>query len=202
MEETKDERRIEVVTLKAEELNTDFGNPRKISPKKKQELRESLERHGDFGVFIINENNSIIAGNQRWSIIMEKDPTTPLLCKKLIGYPEWELRTINIKDNTHNGEWDLEVMADWTADLNVDLGLTLENSDTTEKSIKPMEPIRFEKFDYVIIACNNEIDYNELTRKLGIKGKKVAITKKRTIAARAVWYHKIKNQLTEPVEEK
>lgn len=194
-EKNKEEKRIEVITVKAEDLNTNFGNPRKISAKKKQELRESLEQHGDFGIFLIDENNSIIAGNQRWSIIMEKDPTTPLLCKRLIGYPESELRAINIKDNTHNGEWDLDLMAGWTADLNIDLGLSLDNSDMSEKKIPAMEPIRFEKFDYVIIACNNEIDYNELTRKLGIKGKKVKVNSKRSIAARAVWYHKIKAQL-------
>lgn len=32
------------------------------------------------------------------------------------------------------------------------------------------------------------LDYNDLVRKLGIEGKKVAITKKRKINARAIWY--------------
>lgn len=60
-----EEKRIETVTLKAKELKTGFGNPRKITKKKLEELEESLELYGDFGLFLIDENNNVIAGNQR-----------------------------------------------------------------------------------------------------------------------------------------
>ena len=59
----------------------------------------------------------------RLSVIKEMDPDTIILCKRLIGYSETELRAINIKDNTHSGDWDMDLLADWTADLTVDLGL-------------------------------------------------------------------------------
>ena len=50
-----------------------------------------------------------------------QDPDRIVLCKRLIGYSEADLRAINIKDNTHAGEWDLDLLADWTADLTTDL---------------------------------------------------------------------------------
>ena len=192
------EKRIEVVTLKARDLKTGFGNPRKIGKKKLEELEASLDAYGDFGIFLVDEQNNVIAGNQRLSIIMKRNPEQELLCKRLIGYTESELRAINIKDNTHSGEWDLDLLADWTADLNLDLGVDLNNKNLGDRKLSDMELIRYEKYDYVLIVCRNEIDYNELTRKLGIAGRKVKIAgTKRSIKARAIWYDQMKCQITE-----
>lgn len=198
------EKRIETITLKAKEIKTGFGNPRKISKKKAKELEESLEMYGDFGLFLIDEKNNVIAGNQRLQIIVKKNPEQELLCKRLIGYTEAELRAINIKDNTHSGEWDLELLADWTADLNLDLGIDLNNKNPNDHDIKDMPLIHYEKYDYVLIACRYETDYNDLVRKLGIEGKKVVIHKgknDRKIKARAIWYDEIKGQISEKKEE-
>lgn len=192
------EKRIEVVTLKASQIKSGFGNPRKIGKKKLEELEASLEAYGDFGLFLIDEDDNIIAGNQRLSIIKKKNPDQELLCKRLVGYTEAEMRAINIKDNTHSGEWDLDLLADWTADLNLDLGIELNNNNLGDRKLSDMELIRYEKYDYVLLVCRNEIDYNELTRKLGIDGRKVKIAgTKRSIKARAIWYDQIKCQIVE-----
>lgn len=191
------EKRIETLELPVSEIKTGFGNPRKIEKKKLKELEQSLETYGDFGLFLIDEQNNVIAGNQRLSILKDKDPNIKVLCKKLIGYTEAELRAINIKDNVHAGEWDIDLLADWTADLNLDLGVDLDNKEPNDRSIKEMELVRYEKYDYVVIACRNEIDYNDLVRKLGIEGKKVAICKTRKIKARAIWYDQMKCQLVD-----
>lgn len=192
----KAEKRIEVLEMKVKDIKTGFGNPRKIDKKKMRELEQSLEDFGDFGIFLIDEQDNVIAGNQRLAVLKNKDPETVVTCKRLIGYTEAELRAINIKDNTHSGEWDLDLLADWTADLNLDIGIDPKKEENPEdKTIKDMEPIRFEKYNYVVIACNNEIDYNELTRNLGIEGLKMRVAKKRSIKARAVWYHEIKAQI-------
>lgn len=189
---------IEVVTMKARDIKTAFGNPRKITKKKFDELKASIENDGDYGIFLIDEQDNVISGNQRLSVIMKLDPETELLCKRLIGYSEAELRTINIRSNTHAGEWDLDLLADWTADLNVDLGIARNNTDLGDRKLKDMELIRYEKYDYVLLVCRNELDYNELIRKLGIDGAKVKIPgTKRSIKARAIWYDQIKCQITE-----
>ena len=186
-------KKIEVVRLKARDLKTGFGNPRKIKKEKFDELKKSMETYGDFGLFLIDEKDNVIAGNQRLQALLQMNPEQEILCKRLIGYSESELRAINIKDNVHSGEWDLDLLAEWTADLNIDLGLDL-NGDLDKKKIEEMEPIRFEKYNYVLICCDNEIDYNELIRNLGLEGKKIRVAKRR-LKARAVWYKDMKCQI-------
>ena len=182
------EKQIIVEKRKVSEIKTAFGNPRKIGKKKLEELKRSFEMYGDFGVFLIDENDNVIGGNQRLKVLKEINPEAEILCKKLVGYTEPELRAINIKDNIHQGEWDLDLLADWTADLNIDLGLELDNKDLQERSIKEMEPIRHEMYDYVMIVCKNEMEINELANKLGLVGKVVKITEKKRVQARAVWF--------------
>lgn len=192
------EKRIELCKMKAGDIKTGFGNPRKISKKKMEELELSMETYGDFGIYLIDERDNVIAGNQRLKAVLKKfGPDTELDCKRLIGYTKAELRAINIKDNTHSGDWDLDMLADWTADLTTDLGLDPKKQEAEERSIPDMELIHYEKYDYVLIACRNELDYNDLIRKLGIEGRKVKIAKTRKIKARAIWYDQIKAQLVE-----
>lgn len=193
------DKRIEVIELPVSNLKTDFGNPRKpLKKKAKEKLKESLDNLGDFGVIVVDENNNIISGHQRVSILMD-NPDTPVLCKRLIGYTESELKAINIKANTHAGEWDMDKLAEWTADLKIDLSLDLGNLTSKEAKIKDMELIRYEKYDYVMIVCRNEIDHLNLIRSLGIEDKKVLVaktsTKDRKIKARAIWYDDIKAQI-------
>lgn len=190
-------KKIEVCKIRVGDLKHNFGNPRKISKKKSEELERSMDMFGDFGIFLVDELNNVIAGNQRSLILARRDPDIEVDVKRLIGYTEAELRSINIMDNTHAGEWDLELLADWTADLNLDLGIDLNNDNPQDREIPDMELIRYEKYNYVMIVCKSEIDYNDLVRKLDIEGKKVAITKKRKIKARAIWYDQMKAQIVE-----
>lgn len=186
------EKRIESIEMKVGDIKTGFGNPRKISKKKREELERSLLDFGDFGLFLIDEYDNVIAGNQRLAILKEQDPEIKVLCKRLIGYTVSELKAINIKDNTHAGDWDMDLLADWTADLHLDLGLEVKEKSIEERSIKEMEPIHYEKYDYVLIACRNELDYNDLIRKLGIEGGQVKVAKSRHIKGRAIWYDQMK----------
>lgn len=110
------EKRIELCQMRAGDIKTGFGNPRKISKKKMEELEFSMETYGDFGIYLLDEQDNVIAGNQRLKVVLKKfGPDTQLDCKRLIGYTKAELRAINIKDNTHAGDWDLDMLADWTA---------------------------------------------------------------------------------------
>lgn len=182
------EKRIELVKRKVKDLRLDFGNPRKIKSKKKKDLAASLETYGDFDIIVINEQNQVIGGNQRVTILKEKDPEIVVDCKMLIGYTDQEQKYVNIKLNTHAGEWVLDELVDWTADISVDLGLEdVVKKEMAERLIPEMELIHYEKYDYVMIVCKNELDYNNLVRSLGIEGAKVSISK-RKINARAIWY--------------
>ena len=190
------EKRIEVVELPVKDLKDEFGNPRTITSKKKAELSESLDRFGDFGLILIDENNNLIAGHQRVAVLKEKDPDFVVLCKRLIGYTETELKAINIKDNTHAGEWDFDMLAEWNSEIMVDLGIdnsTIKEKSPDERDIKEMELIHYEKYDYVMIVCRDELSYNSLVRILGIEDAKTLIgPKKRPIKGRAIWYDDMK----------
>ena len=191
------EKRIEIVERRVGDLKLDFGNPRKIKKQKREDLEESLEKYGDFGIILINEKDQVIGGNQRVSILQKKDPDRIVSCKMLIGYTTAELKYINIKDNSHAGEWDLDELGDWTADLMGSFKLDLERPEKPleERNIKEMEPIHYEQYDYVLIACRNELDYNDLVRKLGIEGGTVKVAKTRRIKGRAIWYDQMKAQI-------
>lgn len=191
------EKKIEVVRMRVGDIQVGFGNPRRIKKNKRDDLQKSLDTFGDFGLILIDEGNNVIAGNQRVSILREESPDTEVLCKRLIGYTKSELKAINIKANTHAGEWDLDMLADWTADINIDLGFQDETAakDLQERKIKEMELIHYEKYDYVMLVCKNTFDYEELISRLGIEGARVRTTNKRTIKARAVWFDKVRDKL-------
>ena len=190
------EKKIELCQIKAGDIKTGFGNPRKIGKKRLEELEKSFEMFGDFGIYLIDEHDNIIAGNQRLKIVlMNYGPDTILDCKRLIGYTQEELRAININDNVHAGEWNLDLLADWTADLNVDFGSSSKDVPIDERKIKDLELIRYEKYDYVLLVCQNEVDYNNLLRLFGLEDSKVLIAKRRKIKARAVWYDTVADQI-------
>lgn len=193
------EKKIEVVELPISELKDELGNPRKITNKKKKELQDSLQRFGDFGVIVIDEQNNIISGHQRVEALSKTlGETAKVVCKRLSGYSEAEKRAINIKANTHSGDWDISKLAAWTADLQVDLGIEKKNLDPENDVVnKKMELLPYEKYDYVLIVCRNSIDYENLVTALGIAGKKVEKAKSnkgtsKMIKARAIWYDEMK----------
>ena len=68
-----------------------------------------------------------------------------------------------------------------------------KEKDPSQREINEMELIHYEKYDYVLIACKDELSYNSLVRILGIEDKKVLIgPKKRPIRGRAIWYDDMK----------
>lgn len=177
---------ITTETKKVSELDPSFGNPRKIAKKGQDSLRRSLEEHGDFGSFIIDDKNRIIGGNQRAIVLNEIDPNTEVVCRCLHGYDEQELRQINVKANTHAGEWDFDVLAEWFGDF--DLDLDPKKKDLEERTIKELMPVNMEKYDFFVIVTTNEVDFNTVQRKLGLENCVVKYTEKAKKKARAVFY--------------
>lgn len=195
---------IETVEIAAKFLNHDFGNPRKISQKKKNELRDSLKNRGDFGSFVIDENNSVIAGNQRHEIIVGDNPEQILLCKRLINYTVAEKRSVNIEDNVHKGEFDVDLMGEWLSDLNLDLGVELDNKPKEEREIKYMELKPYEKYNYIVIAFRSEPEFNSALKLLDLEGKREVVNrfkKSRKLRARVVWADEMPAKLV-PREDK
>ena len=154
MKETiNNEKRIEVVNKPVSVLKDELGNPRKITRKKASELQESLESLGDFGIIVIDENDNIISGHQRVDALQSLyGDDHEVLCKRLVGYSKSELKAINIKANTHSGDWDLDKLAEWTADLHVDLGLDLPNQLDPHEDVKIKDMELKQEMTYKIVG--------------------------------------------------
>jgi len=186
------EKRIEVVELLPSEIRLDFGNPRKINRKQLDELKRSIERFDDFGVIVVNEKNQCIAGNQRVRVMQELNDNRKVLCKRLIGYTELELKAINVKANQHAGEFDLELLSEWLAsfkdleDVKIDVD-SLTKEDKENAVIRDMGLSHFEKYDYIIMVFRNELDINYVYRKLDYEKKYIELFGRKRLKARAVW---------------
>ena len=185
----KNEKRIELVKLNIRELKTGFGNPRKIKKIHLSELKESIKNFGDFGVFVIDEKNNLISGTQRARAMIEQGIDVEVDCKRLIGYTEIEKRIINVKCNQHAGEWDAEKLATWLGE--VDIKIDIKDGKAESAEIDGMPLNAFEKYNFVMIVCRNELDYLNLQRQFKIEGKKQNMNGKKMVSARAVWYDEI-----------
>ena len=112
------------------ELKAYEFNPRTISDEQIAKLKESIEASGYNAPIIIDTDNTIIAGHQRWHVL------------KLLGHDKVDVRVpnrkltdkefqrINIQDNVDFGKWDYEILNDVFAkeDLN-DWGLDIPDMD-------------------------------------------------------------------------
>jgi hypothetical protein len=114
-------KKIEEVHLLPTELKLDFGNPRTISPKELEKLKKSIEKFGDFGVIVINENNQVLSGNQRITVMIDMGLHVPILCKRLIGYSLAEQKAINIRANKAAGRFDNVEINKWLEDIKIEI---------------------------------------------------------------------------------
>ena len=105
---------MEIKHLKCSDLIGAEYNPRKLSDKQRNELRDSLNRFGFVDPVLVNINderkNIIIGGHQRKSVWEEMgNKTIPCIELDLTLDQEKEL---NVRLNKSGGEFDMEMLAD------------------------------------------------------------------------------------------
>jgi ParB-like chromosome segregation protein Spo0J len=113
---------IIIESVNINELKEFQENPRKITKKALSSLKKSLKEFKDFQILVIDENNRVISGNQRF-LAMKEIGIEKVDCKRLIGYTESELKTISIRANNHSGEFDYDLLSELMKDVE-DLELT------------------------------------------------------------------------------
>lgn len=140
---------------KLSELKELPGNPRTISKKQFETLKQSLQNNQDYfearPIIISNRTgeNVILAGNQRYkaakSLGMQEVPTI-----LLEGLSEEREREIVIRDNVENGDWEWDTLAnEWDADVLDSWGVKIPTpimipdnlDDEPEPSEKKMQKI-------------------------------------------------------------
>ena len=121
-------------------------NPRRISKKEYNKLKESIGKFGLTDPIIINlKNNTIIGGHQRYSIIKNEFPNMKLYLFEIgnIGWVTSNLNfnidsfddeiLLNINLNSQSGEWDLEKLNSLVNELKVnDFDTSLTGFDDIE----------------------------------------------------------------------
>jgi hypothetical protein len=104
------------------------GNPRKISEQQAEQLRKSLDRFGVADIPVVDADGRIVGGHQRCAILMaqgkgdmEVDVRVP--SRKLT---DEEFAELNLRLNKNLGEWDFDVLANFSEDLLLAVGFDEE----------------------------------------------------------------------------
>ncbi|MPL87132.1 hypothetical protein SDC9_33126 [bioreactor metagenome] len=94
-------------------------NPRKVNEKKQKQLISSLDEFNLVDILVINKNDQLISGHRRIEALIlagrsseEIDVRVP---NRLLT--ENEVKRYNLLANTHAGEWDIEMLNEYFADI-------------------------------------------------------------------------------------
>lgn len=123
------------VRRKISELIPAEYNPRKLSVIQEKELKKSVEKFNLADPLILNLNNRLIGGHQRLKIlaqlgINEIDVRIPN--RQLSMEEEKEL---NLRLNRNTGEWDFDLLANFSEELLKDVGFDSKELDKIFKSL-------------------------------------------------------------------
>jgi hypothetical protein len=155
-------------------------NPRKIKLKDRQKLWERVQKYGMISIPVRDFDGTLLGGKQRCELLVQyglQDTEIDVrsATRKLT---EAELREVMIIENSHAGEWDIEMLRkefDEFLDLE-EFGFSFEDlADATaeiEAKIEPEYPIvpkYSEKWSAVIIVIDNSIDENFVRSVLGLQ---------------------------------
>jgi len=130
---------------KLSQLTPNSLNPRKIDKHNQEHLQSSIEIFGMCEPIVVNLDNKIIGGHQRYQVL-KKMKVSEVDCyipsRQLDSDEEKEL---TIRLNRNQGEWDYEMLGNaFDPDALIDYGFTMEDlhleeipgSDPTEDSPK------------------------------------------------------------------
>ena len=106
------------------------NNPRKISKSEFERLVKSIQEDQDLleaKPIIIDENNVILAGHQRYKACLELG-IQDIPVKIMANLSERKKQKLLVIDNTHNGEFDMDILANENWDLHdlADWGVNLD----------------------------------------------------------------------------
>ena len=149
------------------ELNPATYNPRQITTKQYNDLKQSIKKFGLVDPIIINNDNTIIGGHQRFKIMQElAGENVPCV---VLHLSKEEERELNVRLNKNTGEFDMDILAnefdidelvDWGF-KHIDIGLNIDklgdtfSLDDSDKS--PFQQITFTLADKQVELIRNKI---------------------------------------------
>jgi ParB-like chromosome segregation protein Spo0J len=160
-------------------LRENPDNPRRLSTKQGNELKNSLSKFGQCEPIVIQPDGTIIGGHQRCRVLKkmgEKSVDTYVPNEPL---SDAEVKELTIRLNKNQGDWDFDMLANlWEVDLLLESGFTTEelHLEIVEEEKKPTKFTLAAKFENEDDLREAEIDikaviskYNTASYKVNIK---------------------------------
>lgn len=161
---------LKIELMDPEEVKLNPVNPRKITEKEFSELVKSVETFWQMLFLrpvILDEDGFALGGNHK-TLAARKLKFKAIPVIKAINLSEQQRREFMIKDNTHAGEWDFDILAnDWDSGLLNDWDFRVPEFKSPEKKNVSFEAR--EKFD-IIIPAATELERQQTITRLKIAG--------------------------------
>jgi DNA modification methylase len=128
-----DKQKLEIVQVPLVDLKLTEYNPRKWDDTQKQELKDSITRFGIVDPILVNSaegrKNIIIGGHFRYTVLKELEYTeVPVI---YVNIPDLEKeKELCIRLNKNQGEFDLDLLAEFDESFLKDLGFDSEELDS------------------------------------------------------------------------
>lgn len=145
-------------TRKISELKNWENNPRTITSDSYKELKESIDDLGNFEPLVINIDGTVIAGNQRLRVHIERGDKEVEVSVPERELTEQEIKKIGLISNRHSGEWDMDKLANEFEDVLEELGFDDLMSVSYEDKNKEININDFEDKGMLIFRLPQE-DY-------------------------------------------
>lgn len=157
-----------------EELIPSEYNPRKMSKKDERHLKTSMDVFGMADVIVINTNNHIIGGHQRYYILKKQGEKTVDVRVPERELTEEEERELNLRLNKNLGEFERDLLKDFDKDLLEKVGFADSEIEKIfeDSEIKPEVEFTTEVLEannYVVFTFNNIMDWQVIKDKFDIK---------------------------------
>lgn len=153
---------MKIKDVKLSELKPAEYNPRQITKKQVKDLKDSIEKFGIVDPLIINSDNTIIGGHQRFAILNEaskrvdwEDP--PKVPCVILDLSKEQERELNVRLNKSGGEWDFDLLSNFEIEelkdwgfKEIELGLNIDKieekkDDSYIVSVKTKDALEAEK---------------------------------------------------------
>ncbi len=167
--------------IKLESLKLNAKNPRKITRRKLDELKNNIqgfEKMMRINGLVIDENNTIQAGNHRYKALLELGYTEipKEWVRKFEDFTEDEWADYVVLDNQHFASWDDEILLENYEFAKLkEFGLDVQpKKEVVEPEMEFSEELMLEH-NYVVLYFDNPMDWQVAIDKLGLKEVKSAI---------------------------
>lgn len=168
---------MKTTLMKVEDIKENPDNPRTIKKAKFRKLVNSIQNFPqmlELRPIVVDENDVVLGGNMRLKALQEAEiMEVPVI--RAADLTEQQKKEFIIKDNVGFGDWDYDMLAnEWDLDSLVEWGMDaaafdmkdydepIDESEYDEEPIYPIVPRMTEKYDYVMILAENDIDYTFL----------------------------------------